>query len=88
MEDKEYPESNVTSEVVSNHKPPQTIETQYKKTHARREKVKGQTLRCKTLAQTRKILTIDYEHKKTYTRKDSVLVVNSPFNARTSEDVT
>ena len=54
MEDKEYPESNVTSEVVSNHKPPQTTETLYKKTQALREKVKGKTLRCKNLAQTRK----------------------------------
>ena len=51
MADKAYPESNVISEIVSNHKPPDTIESLYKEV-------------TKNFEQTRKITTVDHEHKK------------------------
>ena len=63
MEDKEYTESNVISEVVSNHQQPQTFETLYKEVEALREKM-SKIFSSENFAQSRKILTTDYENTK------------------------
>ena len=84
MEDKEYSELNVTSEVVSNHKPPQTIETLYKEVQPLREKNRA-ILSSKNFT---KNINDRLRAQERYTRRDSVVVVNPPFNSRTSKDDT
>ena len=76
MDDKEYPEPKVTAEVVSNHKPPQTIETQYKEVQALREKNKEQGIELQKLRTNQKNINDGLRAQELYTRTDSLLVVN------------
>ena len=87
MVDKEYPETNVISEGVSNHKPPQTIETLYKEVEGLRATNKEQDIELQKLRANQKNINDRLQAQERYTRKDGLLVVNPPFKARTSKDV-
>ena len=86
MDDKACPESSVTLEVVSNHKLQQAIESLYRDVEYFRKKTTNKTELQKFRANLKKI-NDRLRKQERHIRKESMLVKNPPFNARTSENV-
>ena len=88
MESSEKPSVAVTSEVVSNNYAQQKIESHCKEVKDLKQKSIEQDQELKILRANQKNINERLRAQERYSRKDSVLIMNPPFNARTSKNVT
>ena len=85
---KYLPSVAVTSEVVSNNYAQQKIEALCKEVKDLKQKNIDQDQELKILRANQKNINKRLRAQERYSRKDSVLIVNPPFNAHTSKNVT
>ena len=88
MESNEQSSVAVTSEVVSNNYAQQKIEALCKEVKDLKQKNIEQDQEIKILRANKKNINERLRAQERYSLKDSVLIVNPPFNARNSENVT
>ena len=88
MESNEQPSVAVTSEVLSNNYAQQKIEALCTEVEDLKQKNIERDQELKILRANQKNINERLRAQERYSRKDSVLIVNPPFNARTSKNVT